>query len=134
MPKGQPDHLTYQCPLDTVLRLLMGPWTTYIIWLLQTKGPLRFGQIKAEMGRISSKVLTERLRHLESAGLVSRTYVATIPPSVTYALTSRGDELRDILEGINDIAVRWAEEDLAAAREKRQTPPLPAPALLSETS
>lgn len=103
-----------QCPLDAVLRLIMGPWTTYILWLLQTKGPLRFGQIKAEMGRISSKVLTERLRQLEASKLVTRTYTPTIPPSVTYALTARGHELKGVLEGINDIARRWEDETQAA--------------------
>jgi DNA-binding HxlR family transcriptional regulator len=100
-----------QCPLDAVLRQLMGPWTTYIIWLLETDGPLRFGVLKARMPKISSKVLTDRLRQLEAAGLVSRTYVATIPPAVTYALTARGHELRDVLAAINTIALRWQAED-----------------------
>jgi DNA-binding HxlR family transcriptional regulator len=26
------------CPMDAVLKLLMGPWTTYIVWLLETQG------------------------------------------------------------------------------------------------
>jgi len=111
-----------QCPLDAVLRLIMGPWTTYILWLLQTKGPLRFGQIKAEMGRISSKVLTERLRQLEASKLVTRTYTPTIPPSVTYALTTRGHELKGVLEGINDIARRWEDENQAALAANEDKP------------
>lgn len=122
-----------QCPLDAVLRVLMGPWTTYIIWLLQTRGPLRFGQIKAEMGRISSKVLTDRLRQLESAGLVTRTYVATIPPAVTYALTPRGEELRQVLNDIDTIARRWQQEDAMSGEigppaENASSPLSPTPA------
>jgi DNA-binding HxlR family transcriptional regulator len=110
----RPDSMTGEpgtCPLDAVLRHLMGPWTTYILWLLQTQGELRFGALKSLMQRISSKVLTDRLRHLERAGLISRTYEPTIPPTVTYALTSRGHELRQVLADINGIALRWRAED-----------------------
>ena len=108
-------HTPGQCPLDTVLRLLMGPWTTYILWLLQTEGPLRFGQLKTKIGRISSKVLTDRLRHLEAAQLITRTYAPTIPPAVTYAMAARGAELKDVLDGINQLALRWQSEDEARA-------------------
>jgi DNA-binding HxlR family transcriptional regulator len=106
------------CPMDAVLKLLMGPWTTYIVWLLETQGPLRFGEIKARMPAISSKVLTERLRHLEAARLVSRDYRPTIPPQVSYALTPRGHELKGVLDGISTIALRWEAEDRAAQPEQ----------------
>ncbi len=103
--------------MDAVLKLLMGPWTTYIVWLLETQGPLRFGEIKARMPAISSKVLTERLRHLEAANLVSRDYRPTIPPQVSYALTTRGHELKGVLNGISVIAQRWQAEDNAATQK-----------------
>lgn len=110
-------HVPGQCPMDAVLKMLMGPWTTYIVWLLETHGTLRFGEIKARMPAISSKVLTERLRHLEATGLVSRDYRPTIPPQVSYALTSRGHELKSVLNGIGVIALRWQAEDRAAQHE-----------------
>lgn len=97
--------------MDAILRLLMGPWTTYILWLLESEGPHRFGELKAGMPGISSKVLTERLRQLEAAGLLHRDYKPTIPPAVTYSLTPRGHELKSVLHGLNDIALRWSSED-----------------------
>jgi DNA-binding HxlR family transcriptional regulator len=102
-----------QCPMDSILRQLMGPWTTYILWLLRSEGALRFGAIKALIPGISSKVLTERLRQLEAAGLVHRDYQPTIPPSVTYSLTARGSELNGVLDGLSCVAMRWAAEDAA---------------------
>ena len=102
------------CPVDTVLRLLMGPWTTYILYVLRTQGPRRFGELKREVGGISAKVLTERLRMLEEARLVDRAYVATIPPQVTYSLAPRGAELNPMLDTLKDIALRWRSEDEAA--------------------
>jgi DNA-binding HxlR family transcriptional regulator len=101
------------CPMDGLLRLLMGPWTTYIIWVLETQGTQRFGELKAHMPGISAKVLTERLRLLESAGLVTRDYRPTIPPSVSYTLTPRGHELREALNHLAVVARRWQAEDAA---------------------
>src|SRR5579859_6717512 len=107
------------CPMDAILRTLMGPWTTYILWLLHSEGPLRFGALKALIPEISSKVLTERLRHLEASGLVHRDYRATIPPAVTYSLTPRGIELRSVLDELGVIARRWSAEDATVAPLER---------------
>lgn len=104
-------HAHTSCPMDALLQTLSGPWTTYILWLLASQGTLRFGELKTNMPGISSKVLTERLRMLEENGLVSRDYKPTIPPSVYYALTPRGMELKDVLDGLGRLALRWHEED-----------------------
>lgn len=99
------------CPMDAVLRLLMGPWTTYILYVLRTHGPRRFGALKRQVGGVSAKVLTERLRLLEAAEVVRRAYVPTIPPQVTYSLAPRGEELAGVIDRLNAIAQRWAAEE-----------------------
>ena len=103
------------CPMDALLRLLMGPWTTYILWVLRSNGPTRFGELKRRVTGVSAKVLSERLRMLADAGVVHRQFEATIPPQVTYSLTSRGEELREVLDCLNEIAVRWRAADNATA-------------------
>ncbi len=102
------------CPMDYILRMLMGPWTTYIVYNLRTFGPQRFGELKRRVNGISAKMLTERLRTLEGAGLVKRDYEATIPPKVTYSLTVRGHELDGVLGSLAEVAIRWQAEDAAA--------------------
>jgi DNA-binding HxlR family transcriptional regulator len=102
------------CPMDYILRMLMGPWTTYIVYNLRTYGPQRFGELKRRVAGVSAKMLTERLRTLEGAGLIKRDYEATIPPKVTYSLTVRGHELDEVLGGLADVAIRWQAEDAAA--------------------
>jgi DNA-binding HxlR family transcriptional regulator len=102
------------CPVDFILRMLMGPWTTYIVYNLRTFGPQRFGELKRRVAGVSAKMLTERLRTLEGAGLVRRDYEATIPPKVTYSLTARGHELDEVLGKLAEIAIRWTNEDAAA--------------------
>ena len=97
--------------MDALLRLLMGPWTTYILWTLRQHGPLRFGAIKRKVRGISSRMLTERLRTLEEAQVVFREYRPSIPPEVTYGLTQRGLELREVLDALDTLARRWNAED-----------------------
>ena len=102
------------CPMDYILRMLMGPWTTYVVYNLRTYGPQRFGELKRRMGGVSAKMLTERLRTLEGAGLVLREYKPTIPPEVTYSLTKRGHELDGVMGTLAEVAIRWQQEDAAA--------------------
>jgi DNA-binding HxlR family transcriptional regulator len=97
-----------KCPMDALLRLLMGPWTTYILWVLRTTNePVRFGELKRRVPGISAKVLTERLRLLEGAQVIERRHLATIPPQVSYALAPRGKELNEVLDRLNEVALRW---------------------------
>lgn len=99
-----------QCPMDAILRLLMGPWTTYIIWVLNDQGPQRFGVLKRSVPGISTRMLTERLRMLQGAGVIWREQAETIPPAVTYGLTPRGNDLRSVLDTLGTIAERWKAE------------------------
>lgn len=97
-----------QCPLHGLVTILSGPWTTYILWLIRTRGPMRFGQLKKQMPGISAKVLTERLRMLEQVGILNRDHEPTIPPKVTYSLTQRGDELDSALDALDALALKWS--------------------------
>src|SRR5262245_57013699 len=109
------------CPMDSLLRLLMGPWTTYILWVLRSNGPTRFGELRRRVAGVSAKVLTERLRMLADAGVVRRDHEPTIPPQVTYSLTDRGEELKQVLDQLNAVALRWRAADEAAAATAAET-------------
>jgi len=108
--------------MDSLLRLLMGPWTTYILWVLRNNGPTRFGELKRRVPGISAKMLTERLRMLEEANVVFRDCQPTVPPQVTYGLTPRGHELREVLDSLSELALRWRDADEAAARRAAADP------------
>jgi len=96
------------CPLDRILRLLSGEWTTHILWVLSKNGPTRHGELRRLVEGISSKVLTDRLRMLEEKNIVFRDYDPTIPPKVTYGLTDLGLELDQTLRAIENIAKHWS--------------------------
>lgn len=86
----------------------------YILYVLSTDGPTRFGALKRRIEGISTKVLTERLRLLEEEEILYRHYEPTVPPQVTYGLTDRGLELVTILDQLNALAERWYTEPSAA--------------------
>lgn len=106
-----PKPPTVDCALDRVLKMLTRRWATHILWVLLTRGPTRFGELRRQVAGVSTKVLTARLRDLEAAGLVSRDYKPTVPPEVTYALTPRGRQLRAMLTAMKAVAERWQAED-----------------------
>jgi DNA-binding HxlR family transcriptional regulator len=97
--------------MDSLLRLIMGQWTCYILWVLCSQGPQRFGALRRSIPGLSAKVLTERLRLLEESHIVYREHVPSIPPQVTYGLTERGKELLTAMEELFKIAKRWHDED-----------------------
>lgn len=95
------------CPVSILMEVLSGPWTMYLLWVLSTNGPTRFGALKRHIEGISTKVLTERLRMLEQEEILYRHYEPTVPPQVTYGLTDRGKQLVTVLDQLNDLAQRW---------------------------
>ncbi|MEM7773529.1 MAG: winged helix-turn-helix transcriptional regulator [Cyanobacteria bacterium P01_A01_bin.37] len=90
-----------------MLKQLAGQWTLYILWILDTNGALRFGELRRKVDGISTKVLTDRLRMLESIAMIHRHHEPTIPPQVTYSLTDRGKELSGALDHLYELSVRW---------------------------
>jgi len=79
-----------------------GAWTPNILWYL-IAGPRRFSELKADIPGISPKMLTARLRELETIGIVERAVMPTSPPSVEYALTDLGQELVPAIQAIVDV-------------------------------
>ncbi len=105
--------------MDELLRVLAGPWTMYVVWVLRSEGPTRFGALKRRIAGVSARVLTERLRLLEAEGLVARHYEPTVPPQVTYSLTTRAQALNGPLDQLNVLARKWHDHPPSAGRKAR---------------
>ena len=92
-----------ECPLEDGLRFLAGAWTPKILYYLKEE-PRRFGDLKRDLGSISAKVLSTRLRELEERGVISRTVVPSSPPTVEYAMTKLGIKFHPVLEAIVEVS------------------------------
>ncbi len=97
--------------MATLLDQLSGTWTIHILWVLHRKGTLRFGELRRQIGEISTKVLTERLRMMESMGIVDRHSEPTRPPKVTYRLTARGQALTQALVPLYKLVLHWDQSE-----------------------
>lgn len=94
-----------ECPISQCMKLLASAWTGHVLWYLR-EGERCFTELQVDIGGISAKVLTDRLRNLEREGIIERSTRATSPPTVCYALTPAGKELCDALVNVIDVAQR----------------------------
>jgi len=62
----------------------------------------RYAELRRRMPDVSEKMLTQRLRELERAGLVDRTVHPGNPAPVTYRLTAEGQTLAPVLQSLYD--------------------------------
>lgn len=96
------------CPSRSVLSLIADKWTILVVGRL-AQGTHRFSDLRACIGGISQKMLTQTLRALERDGLVKRTSYSEVPPRVEYMLTPLGRTLRTPLRAV----ASWSEEHAA---------------------
>ena len=56
-------------------------------------------------------MLSERLKELETEGIVLRTVIPTMPVTVEYGLTAKGLALGTVVKGISQWAEAWVEPE-----------------------
>jgi DNA-binding HxlR family transcriptional regulator len=78
-------------------------WQLSIVYAALT-GALRFNEFADAVSGISPRMLAERLRDLEAAGLIERTVIPSSPPTVEYRLTARGLQLGPIIDAMRAYA------------------------------
>ncbi len=87
------------CPVQATINVMSGKWKVQIPWRLSF-GPMRFAAIRNKLKTISEKVLTDQLRQLEQDGVVQRHVSGSVPPAVTYSLSSEGERLVPMMESL----------------------------------
>lgn len=96
------------CPrFEAAISLLGQRWTGLIIHQLMDE-PKRFGQLTEEIG-ISGRLLSERLKALETDGLVARTVHPETPVRIEYSLTQKGASLKPVMTEIEQWSKNWIE-------------------------
>lgn len=89
------------CGLARALDAVGDRWSLLIVREL-LPGPRRYGELAASLGGIATNLLADRLRSLESYGVIERRLGQ--PSGVVYALTPWGGELREPIEAL----IRWS--------------------------
>src|SRR6187401_1643611 len=102
------------------VELIGSRWTGSVIHLLMG-GRMRFAELRASIPDISDRMLSERLRELESEGIVARIVVPETPVRVEYELTEKGRALEQALCAVGRWAERWVTDSRPAVKAARQT-------------
>lgn len=91
--------------IEDVSSVFAGKWS-YIILAELCGGAKRFNQIAKEIN-ISTKSLTDALRHLEANGIINREIYPTVPVTVEYSLTEKGIDFDEVLCAMIKWKERW---------------------------
>ncbi|MBV9281429.1 MAG: helix-turn-helix transcriptional regulator [Chloroflexi bacterium] len=94
------------CPIANAARLLGDRWTLVILRDL-ADGTMRFSELEETSGGISPRTLADRLREMESQGLIRRESFREIPPRVEYSLTPKGRATLPVIEALRVFGENW---------------------------
>ena len=86
---------------------LVGKRWTGAILLVLMDGPLRFSEVRELVPDISDRLLSERMKELESEGIVERHVSEQGPVRVEYALTDKGRALEPAVRALKTWARDW---------------------------
>jgi DNA-binding HxlR family transcriptional regulator len=98
---------SYYCPkYEEAMAVLGKRWTGLILRALFS-GSTRFSAICAYVPGLSDRLLSERLKELESIGIVERRIFPETPVRIEYHLSLKGEELRPVLDAVQVWADTW---------------------------
>jgi DNA-binding HxlR family transcriptional regulator len=93
------------CSLKDVLDIIGGKWAMPIIYHL-SKGKMRFRELERNVEGINTRMLVKELKNMEVNGIITREVFATVPPTVEYTLTNKGEKLLPSIVSLHS----WGQE------------------------
>jgi len=101
--------LTAFCPaFHKSVELIGRRWTGAILRAMRS-GCLRFSDISDAIPGLHDRLLSERLKELESEGIVHRLVIPETPVRIEYRLTPKGAGLDNVMDAISQWASDWVE-------------------------
>lgn len=101
------------CNIARTLDIVGDRWTLLIIRDLLL-GLNKFNELKASLTGIAPNILSERLQHLESNGIVRSVLYSQHPPRFEYHLTDAGKALKDVIFALAIWGNRFFTEKYAS--------------------
>lgn len=96
------------CPVAMAAEVLCTRWTMVLLREL-IAGSTRFNDLRRGVPKMSPTLLSQRLKDLQSAGILERVEVRAQPGVFEYVLTPSGKDLRPIVEAMGFWGQRWVE-------------------------
>ena len=93
------------CSLKEVLDIIGGKWAMPIIYIL-SKGKMRFKELERSIEGINTRMLVKELKNMEANGILIREVFATVPPTVEYTLTYKGEQFLPSIKSLQN----WGQD------------------------
>lgn len=97
-----------ECCVEKTLNIIGGKWAFLILKNLFSEKK-RFGELRKLLHDINAKSLTSTLRSLEEHGLINRKVFPTVPTTVEYSLTPKGEDLKQIIMEMYLWGEKWTQ-------------------------
>jgi DNA-binding HxlR family transcriptional regulator len=95
------------CSIAKALDVVGDRWTLLIVRELLIRGACRYTDLKNGLPGIATNLLSERIRELESAGLIRREDAPPPIAATLFHLTEAGAELEPVLDTLGRWGVRY---------------------------
>jgi DNA-binding HxlR family transcriptional regulator len=102
------------CPVAMGSEILCSRWTMLLIRELML-GTARFNDLRRGVPRMSTALLSKRLRDLEAAGIVARRKASKGPDLYEYKLTAAGIAIKPVVDAIGNWGHRWVTTEATLA-------------------
>lgn len=100
------------CPVAMAAEILCTRWTILLLRELIC-GSVRFNELRRGLPRMSPALLSQRLKELETAGVVQRVSSVKEPDIFEYHLTPAGRELEPLVMAFGTWGQRWVKSELS---------------------
>lgn len=100
------EPVVIECNIEKTLHVIGGKWSFLVLREL-FGGTRRFGELQRLIPAVSPRALTSTLRHLEEQGVLERQVFPTVPVTVHYTLTPKGEDLHQMIKEMKLWAAKW---------------------------
>ncbi len=111
--------LNSDCTIYNTVDLISKRWTLLILLELHRGGggKKRYTELKSGLFDISPKMLSERLRELEKAGMIAKTVDASrVPIRTDYELTDMGKDFMPVIRSLKGWALKWKGDNRVCSK------------------
>ena len=108
MPSTPANSASEKSPNRLILDQITDKWTIAVLAALCER-PLRFNEVRRQLGGVTQKALTQCLRRLERNGIVARRVLSGSPVAVEYSVTALGVTLKEPFRALN----QWTLDHMA---------------------
>jgi DNA-binding HxlR family transcriptional regulator len=103
------------CPqFHHAVELIGRRWSGAVVRAMLYGGITRFSDLIQAVPGLSDRMLSERLKELESEGVVTRTVIPDTPVRIEYHLTEKGRALAGVVDAVAAWAGEWVPAEDAA--------------------